>query len=76
MTRRPIAPISIALRAAVLLGTPLLAACGGSGAQPGAPRPETLMQPGISRELAQARAATLSDVRYELWLDLTQRDSA
>ncbi|MBV9109838.1 MAG: ERAP1-like C-terminal domain-containing protein [Gemmatimonadetes bacterium] len=34
------------------------------------------MQPGISRELARERAATLSEVRYDLWLDLTQRDSA
>ena len=73
MTHRPIAPISIATTA--WLAASLLTACGG-GARPGAPQPATLMQQGISRELANERAATLRDVRYELWLDLTQRDSA
>ncbi|HSU17748.1 M1 family aminopeptidase [Longimicrobium sp.] len=76
MTHRPTPPHLRAL-ATVLAAASLLAACrGGSGARPQSPRPETLMQPGISRELAAARAATLSDVRYDLWLDLTQRDTA
>ncbi|HET7234790.1 MAG TPA: M1 family aminopeptidase [Longimicrobium sp.] len=64
-------------RVAALAALVPLAACASGGtAPPGAPRPETLMQTGISRELARQRAATLSGVRYDLWLDLTQRDSA
>jgi aminopeptidase N len=35
-----------------------------------------LMGPGISRELAAHRAATLSEVRYDLTLDVTAPDSA
>lgn len=35
-----------------------------------------LLGPGISRELAEWRAARVSDVRYALQLDLTGRDSA
>jgi aminopeptidase N len=35
-----------------------------------------LMQPGVSLELARHRAATLSDVRYDLSLDVSARDSA
>jgi aminopeptidase N len=66
----PLRPLALALAAAPL------AACVSGGARPGSPRPEALMQPGISRELARERAATLSGVRYDLWLDLTQRDSA
>jgi aminopeptidase N len=34
------------------------------------------MQPGVSLELARERAATISDVRYALLLNLTRRDSA
>ncbi len=34
------------------------------------------MQPGVSLELARERAATISDVRYALALDVTRRDSA
>ncbi|HET7464788.1 MAG TPA: M1 family aminopeptidase [Longimicrobium sp.] len=65
-----------ALRAAALAALAPLAACGGGAPPSAAPRPETLMQPGISRELARQRAAGISAVRYDLWLDLTQRDSA
>lgn len=36
----------------------------------------TFMGPGVSRELAVHRAATLSGVRYDLRLDVTQRDTA
>ncbi len=75
MTLRPIVRIAGAARISAALAAVLLAGCG-SGARPVAPRPETLMQPGISQELARARAATLAEVRYDLWLDLTQRDSA
>ncbi len=71
------------LRALALAALAPLAACapGGTPAPRApmpirAPRPETLMQTGISRELARERAATISAVRYDLWLDLTQRDSA
>ncbi|MFL5382725.1 MAG: M1 family metallopeptidase [Longimicrobiaceae bacterium] len=74
-------------RAARTLSGALAAAllAGGGGAHPAdaqrpAPPPRVsplaLMQPGISRELAEQRAVTLSGVRYDLWLDLTQRDSA
>jgi aminopeptidase N len=34
------------------------------------------MHPGISLELARHRAATLADVRYDLTLDVTGRDTA
>ena len=40
------------------------------------PVADELMQPGVSLELARHRAATLSDVRYLLELDLTAQDSA
>jgi len=64
-------------RALALCALAPLAACAAGGTQaPGAPRPESLMQTGISHELALQRAATISGVRYDLWLDLTQRDSA
>src|SRR4051812_45868154 len=69
MMTRTSAAFLPALLVALLLG-------GCTSGRPGMPRPEILMQPGISRELAQHRAATLSGVRYELWLDLTARDSA
>lgn len=39
------------------------------------PEPDPRMQPGISRELADRRSATLSDVRYDLALDLTGTDT-
>lgn len=38
--------------------------------------PAPSRQPGISQALAVARGQTLSDVRYDLSLDLTQRDNA
>lgn len=38
--------------------------------------PGILMQPGVSMLLARERATRLSDVRYDLALDLTARDSA
>lgn len=46
--------------------------------QPPAPTPvdSSLMGPGVSRELAKIRTQTLSDVRYNLSLDVTPRDSA
>ena len=75
MNRRSLAGLATALVAALLAG------CGGGAAMPSPlamPRTpiDSLMQPGISRELAVQRAATVSGVRYDLWLDLTQRDSA
>lgn len=36
----------------------------------------TLVNPGVSRELAIYRAERISDVRYDLHLDVTERDSA
>jgi aminopeptidase N len=62
---------SLAAASALLSGC---AAAGGPSSP--APRPDVLMRPGISLELARERAATLSGVRYELALDLTRRDSA
>ncbi|HEY3812813.1 MAG TPA: M1 family aminopeptidase [Caulobacteraceae bacterium] len=41
-----------------------------------ATEPQHLLDPGISRALADHRSATLSDVRYAIALDLTQGDSA
>lgn len=38
--------------------------------------PGVLMQPGVSTLLARERATRISDVRYDLALDLTARDSA
>ena len=76
---------SLIVRFTAALLPALLAACAGVGAggrvpngarAGGAPDPERLMQTGISLELARERAATLSDVRYELALDLTGRDTA
>ncbi|HEV8218195.1 MAG TPA: M1 family aminopeptidase [Gemmatimonadaceae bacterium] len=37
---------------------------------------DPLMAPGVSRELARSRAASLSNVRYEMALSLAQRDTA
>src|SRR4051812_33282839 len=36
----------------------------------------TMMGPGVSRELADYRAARVADVRYELRLDVTAADTA
>ena len=44
--------------------------------QGGSDSTSTLPRPGISLALARTRAATISDVRYELALDITARDSA
>lgn len=47
------------------------------GAIAGAQQPvDSLLGPGVSRRLAVFRAATVSDVRYDLSLDITQADSA
>lgn len=54
----------------LLLGGPVMSSA------PGASTLDSLMAPGVSRELAQHRAAQLGDVRYDLALDLTARDSA
>ena len=49
----------------------------GSMTRPGAPdSTAVLLVPGISQALARHRAATIHDVRYELALDVTSRDSA
>src|SRR5690349_11838768 len=71
--RRAARTCSGALAAAILAGHPAAAQRPATASRVA---PATLMQPGISRELAEQRAATLSGVRYDLWLDLTQRDSA
>ncbi|HEX8693959.1 MAG TPA: M1 family aminopeptidase [Longimicrobium sp.] len=63
-------------RLASLCAAALLLAGGAAAQSPPTPGPDRLMQPGISLELARTRAATLSGVRYELALDLTQRDTA
>jgi aminopeptidase N len=56
-------PSPLVLVAAALLGAA------------GAPA-DSLMGPGVAQSLARARAATLADVRYDLRLDVTARDSA
>ncbi len=56
--------------ALLLLGDPTI------GRAPGALPLDSLMAPGVSRELAQHRAGQLRDVSYDLQLDLTARDSA
>ncbi|MBC8085975.1 MAG: hypothetical protein H7Z40_01820, partial [Phycisphaerae bacterium] len=43
---------------------------------PAGPRADSLMGPGVSIQLAQLRAQTVSDVRYMLSLDVTAPDSA
>ncbi|MEW5917549.1 MAG: M1 family aminopeptidase [Gemmatimonadota bacterium] len=65
------------VRAAVapVLGVLLLAAAP-VAAQEVETDPGVLMQPGVSSLLARERAARISDVRYDLVLDLTARDSA
>ncbi len=47
-----------------------------AAARPAAIDADALMQSGISHDLALRRAAVLSDVRYDLSLDLTRRDRA
>ncbi|HVX40756.1 MAG TPA: M1 family aminopeptidase [Gemmatimonadaceae bacterium] len=51
------------------LALPLVAASGPATGDP-------MMGPGISRELAAARAALVSNVRYDLTLDVVSRDTA
>jgi aminopeptidase N len=61
--------------AAVLLAG-ALAGCGGSGSSaPPGPAPEALMGPGVSLALARQRAATISNVEYDLALDVTGSDT-
>jgi aminopeptidase N len=50
---------------AMLLGTPLAAQA----------VPDSLMVPGVSHELARYRAAQISNVKYDLALDVTRRDT-
>lgn len=57
----------------------LLASLAGSlspRAVPAAPAPDSLMAPGVSLALAEQRAARVSNVRYEIALDVTAADSA
>ena len=37
---------------------------------------DSLTAPGISRQLAEYRAERVADVRYDLTLDVTRRDTA
>ncbi|HEU4563566.1 MAG TPA: M1 family aminopeptidase [Gemmatimonadaceae bacterium] len=41
-----------------------------------APADSALLAPGVSRQLAEYRAARIADVRYDLRLDVTRRDTA
>ncbi|HEX2094142.1 MAG TPA: M1 family aminopeptidase, partial [Longimicrobiaceae bacterium] len=66
------------MRSVLGVGVGLLAAlagCASVGRTTGAGVGD-FMQPGISLELARHRARTLSDVRYELSLDVTRADTA
>jgi aminopeptidase N len=55
----------------------LLAARAGGGSVAASPaRADSLMAPGVSRALAAYRAARVRDVRYDLRLDVTARDTA
>ncbi len=58
---------------AALLGSALLTPPAGP---PALVTADSLMGPGVSHELARLRAATLSDISYDLRLDVTARDSA
>src|SRR5690348_15143924 len=49
---------------------------GGVVAAPHVFRADSLVGPGVSKELAAQRAALLSEIRYDLHLTLTARDSA
>src|SRR5690348_6621033 len=49
---------------------------GGVVSAPHVFRVDSLVGPGVSKELAAQRAALLSEVRYDLQLALTARDSA
>lgn len=64
--------VLIALVTLALLGS----AAAPARSQDGEVDPGLLMQPGVSAVLARERAARIADVRYELALDLTARDSA
>ncbi|HEX2202359.1 MAG TPA: M1 family aminopeptidase [Longimicrobium sp.] len=72
----------LARRAAPALAAAALASCAAppppsvSGPAPAVADLVDVMRPGISQELAGHRAATLSNVRYELALDVAARDTA
>ena len=61
---------------ALAMATSLSAGAAAQSAAPVRPAPDPLMGPGVSRELAAARARTIRDVRYDLRLDVTRRDTA
>lgn len=74
-------PLSLfARRAAPALAAAALASCAAPapppGPAPGVADPVELMRPGISLELAEHRAATLANVRYDLALEVAARDTA
>ncbi len=60
----------------LLLAEPAMAGSAGAPGPALVTSVDSLMAPGVSRALAQYRAAQLREVRYELNLDLTARDSA
>jgi aminopeptidase N len=66
-------PARFSLSAVFLVA--LLAGCAHPGLR-GAPDAAGFLRPGVSLELARERARTLSDVRYDLTLDVTRADTA
>ncbi|MDQ6737461.1 MAG: hypothetical protein M3Z30_07150, partial [Gemmatimonadota bacterium] len=65
-----------ALYAVVSLGAATASAQVKHPVQDSATRLTDFISPGISRELAEYRSAHLRDVRYDLALDVTGRDTA
>ncbi|CAN5890078.1 aminopeptidase N [soil metagenome] len=67
-------PIIFALATGLAAGS--CAAPGGQVRTYDGPLPAALLEPGVPRELARHRAATLSDVRYTIDLDVTAEEHA
>src|SRR5512132_3142132 len=65
-----------ALLALAALAPAIAPAGAPAGAPPRADSTAIWMRPGVSRELATHRARRIRDVRYELALDVTRRDTA
>lgn len=60
----------------MLVSALLLTFVAGSATRDSLPKRDSLAGPGVSAALAEHRAARVSDVRYDLALDLTGRDTA
>jgi hypothetical protein len=60
----------------MLLSTLLVTVLSGAGSPARVTSADSLMSPGVSRRLAQQRAARIRNVRYDLTLDVSRPDTA